>query len=122
MAIITKQTGNAVTITMDGEHFEIMKRLADALNTLAWDPAHDNTPESVCREWVAWMIHDDFDPPSQFAEGVVDSIYTHADGDAELDAARKADVQRAFENAGLLPRKGRDGEAGDVETGEAVTP
>lgn len=121
MAITTKQTGNAVTITMDGEHFEILKRVADALNTLAWDTAHDNTPETVCREWVAWMIHDDFDPPSQFAAGVVDSIYTHADGDAELDAARKADVQRAFEEAGLLPREGGMSEAGAVETGEEDT-
>lgn len=121
MAIITKQTGKTVAITMDGEHFEIMKRLADALNTITWDPAHDNTPETVCREWVAWMIHDDFDPPSQLAGGIVDSIYTHADGDAELDTARKAEVQRAFEDAGLLPRKGRGGEAGTAETGGDVT-
>ena len=104
MAITTKQNGNAVTVTLDGEQFEILQRVADALNTLAWEPARDNTPESVCREWVAWMIHDEFDPPSQFVSGIVDSIETHADGTAELDAARTEEVRRAFEDAGLLER------------------
>lgn len=107
MAITAKQHGNAVTITIDGEQFEILKRVADALNTLTWKEQanNDNTPESVCREWIVWMIHDDFDPPSQFVGGIVDSIETHAHGDAELEKARTAEVQHVFEEAGLLGKE-----------------
>ena len=122
MTIRTKQNGDAVSVTLDGDHFEILKRVADALNGIAWEPAHDNTPETVCREWVAWMIHDELATPGQFAAGVADSIDTHANGNEELDAARKAEVCRAFEDAGLLPRAEGVGEAGAVEGGAAVTP
>lgn len=105
MAIATKQHGNTVTVTLDGEHFETLQRVADALNTLAWETARDNTPETVCREWVAWPLHDMFDPPREFAAGVADSIDTHANGDAELEKARLEEVQRAFEDAGLLEKR-----------------
>lgn len=105
MAITTKQHGDAVTITLDGKQFEILERVANALNTLAWEgQVNDNTPESVCLEWVGWMIHDDFDPPSQFVGGIVDSIDTRNGGDEELDKTRREEVRRAFEDAGLLER------------------
>lgn len=105
MGIATKQNGRVVTITLDGEQFKILERVADALNTLSWEgQENDNTPESVCREWVGWMIHDDFDPPSQFVGGIVDSIDTRNGGDEELDKTRREEVRRAFVDAGLLER------------------
>lgn len=121
MAIKTKQHGNAVTITLDGEQYVILQRVADALNKLTWpEDAHDNTAESVCREFIVWEMWDLYFAPGQLAEGIVESIDTHESVDEKLEAARREEVRRVFADAGLL--EGGAGEAVAVEVGEKVTP
>lgn len=108
MAITTKQHGNAVTITFDGKEFEVLQRIADALRLLSW-AGGDDTPESVCREFVAWGLRDEFDPPSQLADGIVCGIDLQAKGDAELEAARTEEVRRVLEEAGLFAKEAEVG-------------
>lgn len=101
MAITTKQHGNAVTITLDGEQFETLQRAADALRKLDWCGG-DDTPETVCREFVAWGLWEEFDHPLALADTILDCIDYKANGDAELEKARMDEMRRVFEDAGLL--------------------
>ncbi len=104
MAITTKQHGNAVTITIDGEQFETLQRIADALRKLDWCGG-DDTPETVCREFVTWGLYDEFDPPRELAAAILDCSDYKANGDAELEKARMEEMRRVFEDAGLLAAK-----------------
>jgi len=101
MAITTKQHGNEVRITLNGAHFALLQRVADAMNGTTWGEP-DNDPESVAREFLAWDLRDELDTPGQFASGIVYAIDTHAGNDAELEKARQDELMRVFEGAGLL--------------------
>ena len=95
-----KTTPKRITLTIDGERYAALERVAEALNGIPWC-CSDNTAESVFREWVWPFADDPTRNPREWCglvEGSFDTGY--ADGTPE-DRARIAEVRAAFEAAGL---------------------
>lgn len=94
------ETPKRITLTIDGERYAVLERVAEALNGIPWC-ANDNTPESVFREWVWPFADGPMRDPRELCGLVEESFDTgYAEGTPE-ETARLADVRAAFEAAGL---------------------
>ena len=68
-----------ITLVIDGEWYQNLKRVADTMNTVSW--CDDNTAESVFEEFVfPWML-DFLRSPKELAGSILDGIATGEDGE-----------------------------------------
>jgi len=89
-----------ITLTIDGERYAALERVAEALNGIPWCDK-DNTPESVFREWVWPFADGPMRDPRELCELVEGSFDTgHAPG-TPADRTRLAEVRAAFVAHGL---------------------
>ena len=96
----SKATAKRITLTVDGERYAALERVAEALNGIPWCDK-DNTPESVFHEWVWPFADGPMRDPRELCELVEGDFDTgHAPG-TPADRARLADVRAAFKAAGL---------------------
>ena len=90
----------SITITIDGERYALLERVAEALNGIPWCE-HDNTPESVFYEWVWPFADGPMRDPRELCMLVVESFDTGYAPDTPADRARLAEVRAALVAAGL---------------------
>ena len=99
----SKTTPKRITLTIDGERYAVLERVAEALNGIPWCE-NDNTPESVFREWVWPFADGPMCYPRELCGLVEESFDTgYAEGTPE-EMARLADVRAAFKAAGLYSK------------------
>ena len=92
---MSKGKRNKITLVIDGEWYQNLKRVADAMNTVSWCE-NDNTPESVFCEFVKWDFGELLGSLRNIGECVAANIDTgFEDGTAE-HGARIAELRAAF--------------------------
>jgi hypothetical protein len=96
----SKTTPKRITLTIDGERYAVLERVAEALNGIPWCE-NDNTPESVFREWVWPFADGPMRDPRELCGLVEGSFETGFPDGTPEDMARLAEVRAAFEAAGL---------------------
>lgn len=100
-----KTNGKSLVVTIDGEEYANLERVAEAMNRTSWAD-DDNTAESVFRSFV-WL-QEELDSPELVAENILAGIATDKEnlGSAPepLHSQRIAELQKSFEDAGILQR------------------
>lgn len=96
----SKTTPKRITLTVDGERYALLERVAEALNGIPWCDK-DNTPESVFHGWVWPFADGPMRDPRELCGLVEGSFETGFPDGTPEGMARLADVREAFEAAGL---------------------
>lgn len=85
MKIQPNQTRNALQVTIDGEQYQTLARIAEALNTVQ----DGNTAETVCRDFLLAVPEQHLNHPKELADFVIGYF------------ADDTEVKAAFVRAGL---------------------
>ena len=96
----TNATPKRITLTIDGERYAALERVAEALNGIPWCD-NDNTPESVFFGWLWPFADGPMRDTRELCETVEGSFDTGYDPETPEDKARLAEVRAAFKAAGL---------------------
>ena len=87
-----------ITLTIEGEHYDTLERIAQAMNTVSWC-TNKNTPETVFDAFV-WPIAEDLlDSPAELRDMILDGISTGDDyrrTPGPVHDARIAELDKAF--------------------------
>ena len=85
-----------ITLVIDGEWYQNLKRVADTMNTVSWCDG-DNTPETVFDEFVKWEIDYTLGSVRELCSQVAEAIDTGYEGkDDTKHYARLAELRAAF--------------------------
>ena len=93
-----KKKQGSITVTIDGERYRTLERIARAMNGIAWCD-DDNTPESVFEAFVFTAAEQMLKDTRELCGFICDGISTGEDGmDAPepLHSARIAELRAAF--------------------------
>lgn len=99
--------GEAVTITISGNAYANLRKIADAMNAASWTD-NDHTPSWAVRYWIGDLIDSlgearktcDYANVTELVEDIVNNIDTKAEGDE--DRARRDELRAAFDAAGVF--------------------
>ena len=84
-----------ITLVIDGEWYQNLKRVADTMNTVSW--CHGNTPETVFKEFVLWSLDCTLGSVMELCTLIESSIDTGFEGKNEKKhRARLAELRAAF--------------------------
>ena len=93
---MSKGKRNKITLVIDGEWYENLKRVADAMNTVSWCYT-DNTPETVFKEFVEYALEYVLGSVRELCSQVSDAIDTGYEGkDETKHNARLSELRAAF--------------------------
>ena len=105
-------TGDAVTITVQGAAYKNLVAIADAMNAVAWCD-NDNAPESILSLLIGDLV-DDLSSKARYyehiptggianvADEVCSAIDTGAEPDTAEDRGKRDELRREFSRRGLL--------------------
>lgn len=99
-----KTAERTITLTISGERYDALERVAKAMNTVSWCDS-DNTPETVFEGFVGSWVEGMLDSPSDLCDTVLSGIATGDDGrgaPAPLHTARLDELRDAFARAGIF--------------------
>jgi len=94
-----KPRKRSLTVTVGGEWYRNLDRIARAMNTTSWG-GNDNTPETVFDAFLWPFLEDLLDSPSELGGLILSGIATGENGfDAPepMHSARKEELRVAFE-------------------------
>ena len=101
-----KTNGKSLVVTIDGEQYANLERVADALNRVSWGDG-GNTAESIFAAFV-WSGEELLTSPGLVAGNILAGIATDNENMTEapepLHSQRIAELKKAFEDAGILWR------------------
>lgn len=93
-----------IRICVQGEHYDRLEAVANALNSLEWI-TDKHTPESVFYEFVWHWDLQTLGHPYNLTEEICNAIETGEDiHDHRQEAQREAELRQAFISAGLMPQ------------------
>lgn len=102
-AVTFEDHGDKLTITVTGEVYANLRRVADAMNKVSWTD-DDNTPDSVCEFWIGGLLRRVGDSPdvgscnvTDLTTDIQDGIDTGAVDGSETDKARRRELEAAFD-------------------------
>jgi hypothetical protein len=100
-----EDTGSALVVTIDGDAYQNIRRVVDALNSASWTDG-DNTPALLFENWILDLVEDVLHDPAHLAEDILDSVATDDEvataAPEPVHSQRIADLRAAFVAAGIL--------------------
>ncbi|MBR3583757.1 MAG: hypothetical protein IKO01_10000 [Kiritimatiellae bacterium] len=91
-------------MTIDGEQYENLAKVAASMNRAAWTDG-DNTAQSVFENFAFTMTEQFLNAPNEMAEDILECVATGENGQSvpsPLHEERIAELRAAFKTDGLL--------------------
>lgn len=111
MAIKITESKGALHVKIDGEEFDLLARIARAMNRCAAWCDDDNSPLTVFRNFsFIEVAREELTTPGMLADAILDGIGTDTETGGKapepLHGQRIAELRAAFEAEGLLEKGG----------------
>lgn len=101
-----EDTGRALVVTIDGQEYDNIRRVVDALNAADWTGDADMTPARLLKVWILDLADEDLHDPAHLAETILDGVATDDEGltaaPEPLHSQRIAALRASFVRAGIL--------------------